>query len=172
MLKSNIIEQTRFLTMLPYYGLFPKSNDESYLNDKIQLMSSAQTINDVIVNLEDGNEIKIRELLKLYTKEFTNYSHYIKGFETVANEKVNKAIVAINKLEYETISLELTPDCSIVFRISFNNNVQKFYIALHFNGEKSEEESFFTYFVGDDCINNGMGSFDNVIADIKTIIKE
>ncbi len=114
--------------------------------------------------------LKILKIKFQYLREFDNYKHYIKGYEDIAEKKVNKAIDAISKLEYEKISLELTPNGEIFFSISFSNNVIKFYIVLHLDSKKSEEESFFTHFVGDDCIDNGIGSFKNVIADIKTIL--
>ena len=105
-----------------------------------------------------------KELWELYAVEYATY-------KDIADEKLTKAIDEIVKLEYETVSLELTPDHSVVFRISFNNNVKKFYIILHMD-EEGREESFFTYFVGDDCINNGQGSFEEVIADVKTILSK
>ncbi len=113
--------------------------------------------------------IKAVQLSLLYKAEEEEYGDYVKGFELVALVKAQVAIDLISNLAYKNISLELTPDCSIIFNIHRSNDI-KIFVELYFDPSEGEsKEAYFAFYVGHDCIRNGMGTLENVIEDVRAL---
>lgn len=124
-----------------------------------------------VVRINHSNENKLF-LIKLFTKEFNNYPNYILGIEELANSKFTTAIDFISTLYYDTISLELTPDQSLIFTLKYKGNINV-YIELFFSPKEGQKkDSFFAYYENKKCIYNGIGTIKEVVSDIEEIFKD
>ncbi|MBI2269017.1 MAG: hypothetical protein HYU69_01525 [Bacteroidetes bacterium] len=108
----------------------------------------------------------------LFMQELRKYINYVQDILTDTISKTDMAIDKIASLSYQAISLELTPDKSIIFHLKYSEG-KELLIELYYVPKAGKtKEAFFALYENKKCLFNGMGKLDEVISDIKTIIED
>ena len=156
----------------------PNLEEESDLSipDNIEIVADEIEINlDALKEFIGSNStitrlIKKLRLNKLFIEEYNNYSHYILDVGDLVFNKTENAIEKISSLNYESASLELTPDKTIIFSLRFKEN-KNLRIEMYFNPKGGEtKEAFFALFQNKRCINNGIGTLEQIISQNKEVL--
>jgi hypothetical protein len=184
--KWNIRQLNTGLTGSGLVEVIPERDWEETINNQNQIFYALSgagklTISDILSINEktEKNSVSVSgikqfihkiKLNSLFSEELSQYFHYVQDSGDVIFTKTDKAIEQISSLNYESASLELTPDKTIIFSLRFREN-KNLHIELYFHpkGEDSKE-AFFALYQNKRCLENGMGTIEQVVSQNKKIL--
>jgi hypothetical protein len=141
---------------------------ERYRRDRY-LSGEQSTYSEVAIEIiEDAKfQEKYNYIFDLYNQERTLFKNLLDTLP-LTDQKARNAINEISKWKFNNILLEITDEATIIFKLRVRES-ETLYLKIFLADEDFRNDSYFAYYDGDECQINGVGSFTQIISDLRLL---